>query len=81
MRLNCVRRGAFVATLCMTICTNAVGAVYINEFVKEERTAGGNTVANDSREFVELYNDANSPVLIENWSLVTFDPAAGSPGN
>ena len=35
-------------------------------------------MANDSREFVELYNDSNSPVTIDNWSLNIFDPVAGS---
>lgn len=58
--------------------STAWGQIVINEVMKEERTAGGGTLAN-TREFIELYNAGNAPVDLNNWSLVTYDIAGNTP--
>jgi hypothetical protein len=73
--------GAAPVAAILLFASSAFGQIVINEVMKEERTASGNVVADDSREFVELYNKGNTTVDLTNWSLVVFDLLAGSPAS
>jgi hypothetical protein len=58
----------------------AIGQVVINELVEDEQDFDStNDIAPDTREFVELYNDGNSPISIENWSIGTIQLSTGLP--
>jgi hypothetical protein len=74
-------RVALAGAVLLSAGASVSGQVVINEVVKEQRTASGGIFADDSREFVELYNAGASAVDISNWSLVTFDITAGNPTN
>src|SRR5262245_38388679 len=78
--MKAFRRAAYLAALGAAWITASAtrGQLVINEVMKEERSVSGGLVAN-SREFVELYNAGNTPVDLNNWSLVTYDIAGNTP--
>lgn len=73
-KITCIVLGAAA----WATSTAAWSQIVINEVMKEERSISGGTLAN-TREFVELYNAGNSPVDLNNWSLVTYDIAGNTP--
>jgi len=83
MKLNRVLAlGLTGPVLFVFLSTTVLGQIVINELVKEVRdgTNDGAAVANETREFVELYNAGGTTVDLTNWSIGTFDLGAGNPG-
>ena len=62
---------ASIPSLLGAWASQAQAQIVINEFVKEERSAGSGGVT-DAREFVELYNAGATPVPIGGWSISTY---------
>lgn len=72
--------GLVAPGISLCLGSTVLGAVVINEIVKEERTAGAGAVTPDTREFIELYNSGATSVDISGWSIVRWDYAADGPG-
>jgi hypothetical protein len=78
-RMSRVAFSALVLSICLRGVADAqLPPIVINEIVEDEQDFESTDVA-DTREFVELYNPTNSPVLIENWTLSVSDLIGGAP--
>jgi len=74
-----LHEGALGLTIVLAVFqATTSAAVYINEVVKDERTATTAAISPDKREFIELYNSGATPINLENYTIRTTNLSTSS---